>query len=76
MFWAIQNRKALWTLSKISKAFVYRDGYFTYTSARMFSPADAKFIDNIRPNYDIVITDDNGRVNISGWAGGYSGSSS
>jgi len=46
-------------LAKITKSFTLRkDGFFTYSSGKMFNPADARFINKAVADHKIVITKD------------------
>ena len=72
----MKHRRAFFFVAKIIGGIKFgKDGTFSYSSGRMFNPADAVFINNIKPDRTFHIkideTDDKGRFKrLSGFVGG------
>lgn len=75
--WALKHHRAASVLLKISRHITIRkDGWFTFSTGKPFSPEDAKIIDNIKADHTIkhldIERDEKGRFRrMSGYVGGY-----
>ena len=70
VLWAIKHHRLAFGLHKVIKGLEIKDGTFLYSTGKMWNPADTTFTNNIVADHKVIITHDDGGVNISGYVGG------